>query len=495
MKLSHASAPLMLLTTLALTACNPPKLKNREGSALDGAPVSSPNSGSVQKKPIDPPLPNSNPIPASGDGTGQGDKTAHDVIVQLFNFPFRSITAEVPTLAKIGYGAIHVSPPNLTIHTDQWWGRYQPVDYRVIAGPLGNEAEFRDMITVAHANGIKIFVDIVFNHTANPTSQFPKEAGEIVAAKGPLFTPADYHPAACIKDYSNIDEVRNLRMCGGGTDAGLPDLDQNSPHVLEVQQDFLKRLNAMGVDGYRLDAVKHMEPDYFKKLLTPEIRNGKYVYGEIIADQSAYDRDLAPYLAADPMSFYDFPLRATVQKAFALGGSLATLVAPNLVSSKAAMPADKSITFVMNHDLPNNDAFKSMILDPVDEQLGYAFLLGRSQGVPYVFSDLGIKGGAGLKSDRWLNAHRGSDIAKMIAFHNTVRGQGESVVAADSCLLVLQRGTKGLVAINKCGETKKVSIDGKFAAGIQLTNISNGEKVSGSELHIPSRSYLMLTAP
>jgi alpha-amylase len=152
------------------------------------------------------------------------------------------------------------------------------------------------------------------------------------------------------------------------------------------------------------------------------------------------------------MAFYDFPLRASIQQAFGFSGSLASLLDPEIVSTKRALPSERSVTFVINHDIPNNDGFRSMILDPFDEQLAYAYLMGRAEGVPFVFSDLGKAGGGGIRDDRWAYAHRAAGLKAMIGFHNKLRGQSMKVLYRDDCRLIFQRGDMGLVGINKCGE-------------------------------------------
>lgn len=416
-----------------------------------------------------------------------------DVILQLFNWPFAKITDELPFIAQAGYGQIHVSPPQLSIATNQWWGRYQPVDYRLIAGPLGNEAQFKKMIDTAHSLGIRILVDIVFNHTANPTSTLPPEAASIVEREGPLFTAEDYHATGCINDYNNVFEVRNNRICSGPNDIGLPDLRQDSERVLKVQRDFLKRLVALGVDGFRFDALKHIEPSYFSRLLTPEIASRKFVFGEIIFEPAFYDRDATPYLQGTGMKLYDFALRSTLQSAFGLGGSLRNLTRSDLVATKQALPSDRAVTFVMNHDIPNNDSFRVWIMPAKDEELAYVYLLGRAEGTPYVYSDLGIESGAGLRDDRWKMAHRNPLLVKMLKFHNAVYGEPQEFLFADDCILVVKRGTKGFFGINKCTDARNIRAEGLGGTGFQelLVGFEGSIQKGSYTLELPGRSARM----
>lgn len=109
---------------------------------------------------------------APGVASGIPEPDNHNVIVQLFNWEFDDIQAVLPTLKTLGYSHVHVSPPQKSNeHVWQWWGRYQPVDYNTIAGPLGSETAFQQMNAVADANDIDIVVDVVANHTVDITEQ------------------------------------------------------------------------------------------------------------------------------------------------------------------------------------------------------------------------------------------------------------------------------------------------------------------------------------
>jgi glycosidase len=72
-----------------------------------------------------------------------------------------SSQGEVPTLSSRGYVSLLVSSPQLMSASDPRCARYQPVDYRIIAGPLVGQIAFKSMIDKAHAHGLKVIVDVV----------------------------------------------------------------------------------------------------------------------------------------------------------------------------------------------------------------------------------------------------------------------------------------------------------------------------------------------
>src|SRR5689334_23383862 len=78
-----------------------------------------------------------------------------DVIVQLFEWNWRSVAAECPRLANYGY--VQVSPPQEHVTGPQWWTQYQPVSYK-IESRLGTRAEFASMVTACHNAGVKVLV-------------------------------------------------------------------------------------------------------------------------------------------------------------------------------------------------------------------------------------------------------------------------------------------------------------------------------------------------
>jgi alpha-amylase len=111
------------------------------------------------------------------------------------------------------------------------------------------------------------------------------------------------------------------------------------------------------------------------------------------------------------------------------------------------------VTFVVNHDIPHNNGFRSWLLDPQDEHLAYAYILGRDGGVPLVYSDHN-ESPYPEDCDRWLHAYKRPDLVAMIQFHNAVHGQPMQVLYDSDVLLVFRRGAQGIVAINKSGSNQ-----------------------------------------
>jgi alpha-amylase len=396
-----------------------------------------------------------------------------EVILHAFNWPYATVQARAAEIKSLGYASVLVAPP-LKSEGTAWWARYQPQDYRVIDHPLGNTDSFRAMSNALRAQGVKVYADIVLNHMANEAWKrsdlnYPGQQILNLYASNATYwnrqrlfgdlrynflSQWDFGPAQCIRDYTDVWQVQNWRLCGGPGDAGLPDLVPNT-WVVSQQQAYLQALKGLGVTGFRIDAAKHMSTSQINAVLTPAIRSGVHVFGEIItgggAGELEYDRFLQPYLDGTDHGAYDFPLFAQIRAAFAYGGSMNRLVNPAAYGQ--ALPGSRAITFTITHDIPNNAGFRYQIMDPTDEQLAYAYVLGRDGGVPLLYSDHNESG-----DNRWVNAYRRSDLVQMIRFHNANQGNDMQVLSYSDCHILFRRGSRGIVGINKCGSTVHTTV-------------------------------------
>lgn len=411
-----------------------------------------------------------------------------DVILHAFDWPYALVAERASAIFEAGYKAVLISPPMKSAKSDhgtEWWQRYQPQDYRVIDNQLGDTQAFKDMTNALKAFGVNVYADVVFNHMANESKkrldlQYPSEEDMKHYQKSsryyqkqvlfgdlsePLFKEEDFVEAFGIKDWKDKWQVQNGRITGGPHDQGLPTL-RDCPHVIEMQQTYLKALKTLGVKGFRIDAAKHMSIEHLKKVWSDEITRDVHIFGEIITDGGAtkeeYKLFLEPYLAETQLGAYDFPLFQTVFNALQKSGSLKTLIDPYCFGE--ALSKERAITFTVTHDIPNNDVFKNLVMDEALESLAYSYILGRDGGVPLIYTDLDtsrIKNKSG--QPRWLNAWNDPKIIAQIEFHNRMHGLPMVMIEASDDLLVFSRGEKGIVIINKSARPQTVELNWNHA--------------------------------
>jgi alpha-amylase len=189
--------------------------------------------------------------PTSVQASPPGTK---DVTAVLFEWKYASVARECGnTLGPAGYGYVQVSPPAEHIQGPQWWTSYQPVSYK-IAGRLGDRAAFRNMVNACHAAGVKVVVDTVVNHMS---------AGNGTGTGGSSYTKYTYPGLYSSFDFddctSRISDYRdrwNVQRCEL---VGLADLDTGEDYVRGAIAKYVNDLLSLGVDGFRIDAAKHMD--------------------------------------------------------------------------------------------------------------------------------------------------------------------------------------------------------------------------------------------
>lgn len=189
----------------------------------------------------------------------------HSAFVHLFEWKWNDIADECERfLAPNGYGGVQVSPPNenAIINGRPWYERYQPISYKLVTRS-GNEVEFANMVRRCNNVGIRIYVDAVINHMGCGTIGTGGSTADIgtTSFPGVPYSSLDFNPECDIQSYNNATQVRNCRL------VGLPDLNHKVRWVQDKIVDYLNHLIRLGVAGFRVDAMKHMWPNYLSQIL------------------------------------------------------------------------------------------------------------------------------------------------------------------------------------------------------------------------------------
>ena len=344
-------------------------------------------------------------------------------IFHAFDQSFTDIEGFVCALADQGYSHVQLPPAQKSHPGDRWWARYQPIDYGKIEG-RGSEADLKRLIEKAHGCGLKVIADVVFNHMADHSDHS--------SLAFPGIPPASFHPR-CGINYSDGNRDSELR-CWLGT---LPDLDQTKPAVQTAHRKHIRKLLQLKIDGFRLDAAKHMSADSVKKYIDyidAQSRGRTWNYLEVITDGDSRPEHYTPIAAIT-----DFVLYRTMKAAFTHGGDLRSL------RVAAAVNDARSVTFGRNHDTIKeiNDQAIDPYSDRTDSFLATAFVLAREGGTPLVLNwdnldSSFIRHGVKFRQIIHQRAAAGANVkANVLAVVNS------------PTLLIMERGAEGFFVVNK----------------------------------------------
>ncbi len=379
-----------------------------------------------------------------------------DVIVQLFQWSWASVAREcTEVLGPEGYGAVQVSPPQEHVVLPElghpWWQDYQPVSY-TLDTRRGDREAFRSMVRTCHAAGVAVYVDTVINHMTGHAPGTGSAGTRYSHYEYPgLYGYEDFHHCGRngdddIENYQDRYEVQNCELLD------LADLDTGSPEVRDTLADYLNDLLALGVDGFRIDAAKHI-PAGDIAAITDELTEPAYIYQEVI------------YGAGEPITPQEYTGIGDVTE-FRYGRDLAKIFEheklAHLRTFASVLPSDKAVVFTDNHDTQRH----SDVLTHEDGRthaLANAFMLAWPYGTPrvmssYTFSDpdagppadsSGATDDVDCSAAAWQCEHRQPRIANMVGFHNVVQGtdvrqwwdNGNDAIA-------FGRGGRGYLVIN-----------------------------------------------
>ncbi|GAA4991457.1 carbohydrate-binding module family 20 domain-containing protein [Streptomyces hyderabadensis] len=403
-----------------------------------------------------------------------------DVTAVMFEWKFTSVArACTDTLGPAGYGFVQVSPPQEHIQGAQWWTSYQPVSYK-IAGRLGDRAQFKSMVDTCHAAGVKVVADSVVNHMS---------AGNGTGTGGSSYTKYDYPGTYssndldnCTAQISNYGDRFNVQECEL---VGLADLDTGEDYVRGRIAGYLNDLLSLGVDGFRIDAAKHMAAadlaDIKSRLSDPDVywkHEAIYGAGEAVSP--------AEYLGSGDVQ--EFRYARDLKRVFT-NENLAYL--KNFGEAWGYLPSDRAAVFVTNHDTERNGETLTY-QDGATYTLAHVFMLAWPYGSPDVHSgyeftdrDAGPPNGGQVNacySDGWKCQHAWREISAMVAFRNTARGEAVTDWWDDGGdRIAFGRGSKAYVAINHEGTPLTRTFQTSLPAGDYCdVQSGNGVTVDGA---------------
>ncbi|OFZ20454.1 MAG: hypothetical protein A2X94_10585 [Bdellovibrionales bacterium GWB1_55_8] len=181
---------------------------------------------------------------------------------------FAGLEQKLDYLRGLGVSGLLVMP---IFESDDDMG-YIPRDFYLLrARYAGNgtqadrEESFRSLIRAAHARDIKIYVDAPINHISLRSEWFTNSARRLPGWQDHFLwadRPQDgwripWEPSSTPTDvwfYQRERDAYFYALFGWG----MPEFNHRNPAVVELFDDFFTYYSAMGADGFRIDAAKHL---------------------------------------------------------------------------------------------------------------------------------------------------------------------------------------------------------------------------------------------
>ncbi|MET7678222.1 pullulanase-type alpha-1,6-glucosidase [Streptomyces seoulensis] len=330
---------------------------------------------------------------------------------------------------------------------------YWITDFTQVDPHFGTNADLKGLIAKAHAKGMKVFFDVITNHTADLVDYreksydyLSKGAFPYLTKDGRPFDDADYadgrkkFPAVDASSFPRTPVVRSRSKVPAwlndpsmyhnrgdstfagesaeyGDFSGLDDLWTERPEVVKGMERIYQRwVRDFAVDGFRIDTVKHVDMDFWTQWATAldkyaagHGRKNFFMFGEVYSADTSVT---SPYVTRGRLdATLDFPFQDAARAYASQGGSarkLAAVFGDDYKYTTDKANAYEQVTFLGNHDMgrigyflkqddPKASDAEILRKDRLANQLMF---LSRGNPVVYYGDEQGFTGSGGDKDAR-----------------------------------------------------------------------------------------------
>jgi glycosidase len=316
---------------------------------------------------------------------------------------FDGIVEKIPYLKNLGITALWITPVywQIDLESSHGYHGYWALDFNAVNPvlyvdndryPQGSKLYLKDLVDRLHANGIKVILDIVVNHTGYRHPGIDDSPGNPTPIRPSWFNRVG------ISLESSVTE---------GQLSGLPDMDLDSPDVCDYHAEaILSWLRETGIDGVRMDTVRHVERNFWTYFKTQV--KGQFPDLTLLGEVLIFDIDaLSQYQKFDAIDqLFDFPMQQAIKEVFVYDHAMTDFVSPFNLGT-GILERDQSytnhnqlVTLLDNHDL--SARFMTYILerqmgdrrkatDVMKITLTFLFTI---RGIPQIYygTELGLEG-------------------------------------------------------------------------------------------------------
>ena len=268
----------------------------------------------------------------------------------FFGGDLAGIREKLPYLRELGVETLYLCP----IFEASSNHRYNTGDYRRIDPMLGTEEDFQALCQEAHALGIRVILDGVFNHNGRDSRYFNADGrydtvGAAQSQDSPYYPWFHFHPWPT--DYDAWWGIRDL-----------PAVNESAPSyrdfIFAGEDSVIRHWLRSGADGWRLDVADELPDDFIAGIrqAMDETKPGCLLLGEVWEDGSnkiAYSQRRKYLLGGETHCLMNYPFR-TAALCYLRGGDAADF-RESMETLRENYPApafQSAMNFLGTHDTP-----------------------------------------------------------------------------------------------------------------------------------------------
>lgn len=206
-----------------------------------------------------------------------GKVSMHD----FYGGDIKGIRDKIPYLKDLGITGIYLNPvfESTTNH------KYNTRNYKLVDPHFGTNEELRALVDEAHAAGIRVMLDAVFNHTGydHPMWLDVLEKGQ--ESKYAQWYMVNKWPIERGRD------TKDGRYYSFAFAEYMPKLNTNNPEVQDYLLDIIKFwIDTFDIDGLRFDVGNEVSHSFLKAIryMTKRVKSDFYLLGEIWHDSISW---------------------------------------------------------------------------------------------------------------------------------------------------------------------------------------------------------------
>lgn len=284
---------------------------------------------------------------------------------------------------------------------------YDVTDYYAVNPEYGTMEDLKTLLAEAHGRGIRVIIDLVLNHTSSRHPWF-EQARHPASPYHDWYVWSDTDPGYPGPWGQPVWWPLDGRYYYGMFVAGMPDLNYTNPAVTAEMQDVVRFwLEEVGVDGFRLDAAKHLIEEGSIQAHTAATHAWwaglrpvyKQANPQAVTVGELWDsiETSVEYVQGDELDLaFEFTLAGAFLQSARDGNAAAANSQLRLVS--AVYPPLQYAPFLTNHDQVR---VMTELRDAVEKAKVAASMLLTAPGVPFLYygEEVGMQG---EKPDEWI---------------------------------------------------------------------------------------------